>query len=352
MNPVKGRGTAENPTNRFEQFHYEHGDYVQYVPGEEEEQKSFTQFFIDPSKSIITQNNSPDVGFEYSVNPYRGCEHGCIYCFARPTHEYLGMSAGLDFETKILVKKNAPELLREKLASKSWNGDLINLSGITDCYQPVERKLKITRGILEVLSEFKNPFSIITKNALVTRDLDLIAPMAKINGAAVFLSITTLDSKLAEKMEPRTSHPEARLKAITKLREAGIPVGVMMAPVIPGLTDHEIPAVLSAISSAGAQFASYVPLRLPFVLDELFEGWLASHFPDRKQKVLNRIKEIRGGKLNDSNFGSRMRGEGIYAEHIRSMFHLYCRKEKLNESRLNLSSEHFKKPSPQGEFSF
>lgn len=350
MHPLRGRGTAENPTNRFEQFHYEHGDYVQHIPGEEEEAKTLTKFYIDPSKTILTQNDSPDVGFEFSVNPYRGCEHGCIYCFARPTHEYLGLSAGLDFETKILIKKNAPELLREKLSSKSWKGDLINLSGITDCYQPIERKMKLTRGIVGVLSEFKNPFSIITKNALVTRDIDLIAPMAEMNAAMVMMSMTTLDPKLAEKMEPRTSHPESRLRAVEKLREAGIPVGVMVAPIIPGLNDHEMPAILKAVASAGAIAAGYVPLRLPFVLDELFQSWLMDHFPDRKEKVLNRIREIRGGKLNDSQFGSRMRGEGIYAEQIRSMFHLYCKKEGLNSKRINLSSEHFKKPSPQGEF--
>jgi DNA repair photolyase len=352
MNPLKGRGTAENPTNRFEHFHYVEGDYVQHVPGEEEEHRPLTRFYIDPSKSILTKNNSPDVGFDFSVNPYRGCEHGCIYCFARPTHEYLGLSAGLDFETKILIKKNAPELLREKLLSKSWQGDAINLSGITDCYQPIERKFKLTRGIIEVLKEFKNPFTIITKNALVTRDIDLLAPMAEINAVGVFISVTTLDPKLAERMEPRTSHPHAKLKAIEKLAEAGIPVGSMLAPVIPGLTDHEMPSILKAVNSAGAKFVGYSLLRLPYVLDELFESWLVDHFPDRKEKVLNRIREIRGGKLNNSDFGSRMRGEGIYAEQLRAMFHLYCRKENLNQVRLNLSSKHFKKPVPQGEFEF
>jgi DNA repair photolyase len=350
MNPFKGRGTSDNPTNRFEQFHYEEGEYVQHVPGEDEEHRPLTRFYIDPSKTILTQNDSPDVGFEYSVNPYRGCEHGCIYCFARPTHEYLGMSAGLDFETKILIKKNAPELLREKLMSRSWKGELINLSGITDCYQPIERKLKLTRSIIEVLSEFRNPFSIITKNSLVTRDIDLLKPMAEINGVMVMISVTTLDPKLAEKMEPRTSHPIARLKAIEKLSEAGIPVGTLVAPIIPGLTDHEMPGILKAVSSAGAKTAGYVPLRLPYVLDDLFQLWLEDHFPDRKEKVLNRIREIRGGKLNNSEFGSRMRGEGIYADNLRAMFHLYTKKENLNQTRINLSSEHFKKPSPQGEF--
>lgn len=352
MTTIHGRGTALNPTNRFEETYIEEGEFVQHVPGEEEVHKPRSKFFIDPSKTILTQNNSPDVGFEYSVNPYRGCEHGCIYCFARPTHEYLGLSAGLDFETKILVKKNAPELLREKLQSNKWKGELINLSGITDCYQPVERNFKLTRQIIEVLSEFRNPFNILTKNALVTRDIDLIKPMAEMNAASVFISVTTLDPKVSEKMEPRTSHPVARLKAIEKLAENNIPVGVMVAPVIPGLTDHEMPSILKAISDAGAQFTGYVPLRLPYVLDDLFVNWLSEHFPDRKEKVLNRIKEIRGGKLNDGNFGSRMTGEGVYADNLKTMFELYSRKFGLNKKRLNLSSEHFRKPKLQGEFEF
>lgn len=347
---VKGRGTGQNPTNRFERLHIEGGEFVQETFEEEEKPRILTKFYNDPSRTILTKNNSPDVGFEYSVNPYRGCEHGCIYCYARPSHEYLGLSAGLDFETKILVKTNAPELLREQLASKKWNGDLINLSGITDCYQPIERKLQLTRSILEVLTDFKNPFSIITKNALVTRDIDIIRPMAEINAAAVFMSVTTLDQNLADKLEPRTSRPTARLKAIEKLAEAGIPVGVMVAPVIPGLNDHEMPAILKAVTSAGARFAGYVTLRLPYALDDLFMNWLRENFPARKEKVLNRIREIRGGELNNSEFGKRMRGEGKYADHLSNMFQIYTKKEGLNETRLNLTSEHFKKPSPQGEF--
>lgn len=351
MKAWKGRGTAENPTNRFEELHYETGDYVQYVPGEEGTNPR-TKFYLDPSKTILTKNNSPDVGFDYSVNPYRGCEHGCIYCFARPTHEYLGLSAGLDFETQILIKHKAPELLRVKLMSKSWEGEPINLSGITDCYQPIERKFELTRRVIEVLKEFNNPLTIITKNALVTRDIDLLAPMAEKNLVKVFISVTTLDSKLAQVMEPRTSHPKARLEAIQKLRKAGISVGSMVAPVIPGLTDHEMPAILKAVSEHGASAAGYVPLRLPYVLDDLFINWLETHFPDRKEKVLNRIKEIRGGKLNDSDFGSRMRGEGIYAEQLRSMFEMFSAKYGLNQDKFILSREHFKKPTAQTEFDF
>lgn len=350
MEPIKGRGTALNPTSRFESIDVDN-EYA-HETFEQEVSRPLTKFYIDPSRTIVTKNDSPDVGMEYTMNPYRGCEHGCIYCFARPTHEYLDMSAGLDFETKILVKKNAPELLREKINSKSWMGETITMSGITDCYQPIERKMKITRGLIEVLSDFKNPFSILTKNSLVTRDIDLIQPMAEINAAAVFISVTTLDHKLCEKMEPRTSHPTSRLKAIEKLTEAGIPVGVMVAPLIPGLTDHELPGILKSISSAGAKYAGMVPLRLPYVLDDLFIKWLDDHFPDRKDKILNRIREIRGGKLNDGNFGTRMRGEGIYANNLHAMFKLYTKKEGLNKTRLNLSSSEFKRPTPQGEFLF
>ena len=341
--PHKGRGTSVNPTNRFESVDIVVDEYVEADP-DGPSPSPRTQFIPDSSRSILTQNNSPDVGFEFSVNPYRGCEHGCVYCFARPTHEYLGMSAGLDFETKIMVKENAASLLREKLLSKSWKPEVINLSGVTDCYQPIERKLKLTRACLEVLTDFRNPFTIITKNSLVLRDLDILKEMSQFNGVKVMISVTTLDSKLATVMEPRTSHPLSRLKTIETLAQAGIPVGAMIAPVIPGLTDHEMPAILKAVAQAGATQVGYVPLRLPYVLDELFTNWLEEHFPDRKERVLNRIKEIRGGKLNNSEFGSRMRGEGIYAEQIRSMFHLYSRKENLNQMRTELSVEHFRRP--------
>lgn len=346
---IKGRGTSANPVGRFEKMNIEEGDYVQHSY-EEVTTSPRTHFYVDPSRSILTKNDSPDVGFDFSVNPYRGCEHGCIYCFARPTHEYLGLSAGLDFETKIFVKKNAAALLREKLMSKSWVPQTINISGVTDCYQPVERSLKLTRACLEVLVEFKNPFSIITKNHLVTRDIDLLKQVADIPAVMVLISVTTLDPRLAEKMEPRTSHPAARLRAIEKLAQAGIPVGAMVAPVVPGLTDHEMPTILKAVKSAGATVAGYVPLRLPYGLDDLFVNWLDEHYPDRKDKILNRIREIRGGKLNDSQFGSRMRGDGIYAEQLRSMFHLYAKKEGLNQKDIDLSAEHFKRPSPQVSF--
>src|SRR5439155_20505332 len=271
-----------------------------------------TQYFRDATKTIIAHNQSPDVGFETSINPYRGCEHGCIYCFARPTHEYLGLSAGLDFESKIMVKPDAPKLLEAELSSPKWKPQTLIMSGVTDPYQPVERKLRITRGCLEVLARFRNPVAIITKNGLVTRDLDLLHELATYNAAAVNISVTSLDSKLQRVLEPRTSLPEARLDAISQLRAAGIPTGVMVAPIIPGLTDHEVPRILEACANAGAQFAGYTVVRLPWAVAPLFEHWLEEHFPDRKEKVLGRIRHLRGnGRLNNPKWHTRITGEGI-----------------------------------------
>ena len=304
-----------------------------------------TQFFKDQSDSIINYNDSPDVGFEASVNPYRGCEHGCIYCYARPFHEYLGFSAGLDFETKIMVKENAPELLRRELASPKWKPKVIALSGVTDCYQPVERKLKLTRRCLEVLADFRNPVAIVTKNHLVTRDLDILGELARHDAAAVFISITTLDTELRRVMEPRTSPPASRLAAIEILSKAGIPAGVLVAPVIPGLTDHEMPSIIAAAVKAGAQFAGYVLLRLPHAVAPLFEQWLTSHFPEKKEKVLNRIRAVRGGELYDARFGKRMVGEGIFAEQIKALFEVACRKAGLENHRPKLSISAFRRPT-------
>jgi DNA repair photolyase len=298
----------------------------------------------DASRSLITFNDSPDVGFDASINPYRGCEHGCIYCYARPYHEYLGFSAGLDFETKILVKEDAPALLRAELASPKWKPKVVAISGVTDAYQPIERRLQLTRRCLEVLAEFRNPVVIVTKNHLVTRDVDVLKELASFNAAAVCVSVTTLDAELARVMEPRTSTPAHRLEAIRTLADAGVPVRVLAAPIIPGLTDHEIPSIIEAASEAGARHAGYVVLRLPHGVGELFEGWLEEHFPDRKKKVLNRLREMRGGKLNDSNFGSRMKGEGVFAEQIRSMFKLACRKAGIAAGALELSTNEFRRP--------
>src|SRR3989440_2472703 len=275
------RGAATNPPNRFEKIHLEPD--ADWNP--EDDPLPRTQFYRDRTSTIISYNDSPDVGFEASVNPYRGCEHGCIYCYARPFHEYLGFSSGLEFETKIMVKEDAPKLLREELSSPKWKPKVIAMSGVTDCYQPVERRLKLTRGCLEVLAEFRNPVAMVTKNLLVTRDIDVLSQMARHQGAAVFISLTTLDTELRKVMEPRTSPPAARLAAIRALSQAGIPVGVLHAPIIPGLTDHEIPSLVAAAVEAGAEYACYVVLRLPYAVAPLFEQWLTQHFPEKKDKV-------------------------------------------------------------------
>jgi DNA repair photolyase len=342
---IRGRGASENPANRFEALHLERDE--EWNP--DEDTAPGTLLFRDTTSSIINYNDSPDVGFETSVNPYRGCEHGCIYCFARPTHEYLGFSAGLDFESRIMVKEDAPSLLRKELSSRRWKPQVIVMSGVTDCYQPIERRLKITRRCLEVLAEFGNPVAIITKNVLVARDIDILSSLAARNAAAVNISVTTLDATLTPKLEPRAPLPDARLGVIRRLSEAGVPVGVLVAPVIPALTDHEMPSILAAAVEAGAQWAGYVPLRLPFGIKGLFETWLQQHFPDRKEKVLNRVRAMRGGKLNDPRFGTRMRGEGVFAEQLESLFVLSCRKAGLTAPRPELSTASFRVPSSASE---
>ena len=313
-------------------------------------QRPKTVIHIEQARSIISHNDSPDIGFEQSINPYRGCEHGCIYCYARPTHEYLGWSAGLDFESRILVKHDAPEHLRRELGSASWNPDTIALSGVTDCYQPVERRLRLTRRCLEVLTEFRNPVGIVTKNSLVTRDVDVLSELARHRAVTVYVSLTTLDSALRAILEPRTSPPAARLRAIRTLAQAGIPVGVMVAPVIPAVNDHEIPHLLAAAAEAGAGFAGKVVLRLPHAVAPLFEDWLDRHFPDRKEKVLGQLRALRGGRLNDPRFGSRMRGEGLFAEQISRLFEVGCRKAGLMSRGPELSTVAFRRVEPgQGE---
>src|SRR5947208_6831247 len=347
--PIRGRGASWSPANRFEKLHVDLTDVdcVDVGPVSEEQPRRATQYFCDGTKSIITRNNSPDVGFEASVNPYRGCEHGCIYCYARPTNEYLGFSAGLDFESKIMVKMDAPELLKVELESPRWKPQVVVMSGVTDPYQPVEKKLRITRGCLEVLAKFRNPVAIITKNRLVTRDIDFLRELATCNAAAVNISVTSLDSKLQRVLEPRTSLPEARLDAINQLRAAGIPTGVMVAPIIPGLTDHEVPKILKACANAGAQFAGYTVVRLPWAVAPLFEHWLEEHFPDRKEKILGRIRDLRGnGRLNNSQWRTRMTGEGIFAEQIASLFKIGCRRAGIGE-RPKLSTVAFRRTKEQ-----
>ena len=339
---LRGRGSASNPKNRFESL-----ARVLEPMDADEVSSPATQFFPDRSKSIIATNDSPDVGFDASINPYRGCEHGCVYCYARPTHEYLGFSAGLDFETRIMVKERAPELLRQELSSPKWEPRVLAMSGVTDCYQPAEKRLELTRRCLGVLLEFRNPVTVVTKNALVVRDIDLLSELAKHQCAAVFISLTTLDEKLSGLMEPRASRPARRLAAIEALARASIPVGFLLAPMIPGLTDSEAPAVARAAAGAGARYAGYVALRLPHGVKELFETWLEQHYPRKKDKVINRVRAVRSGKLNDPRFHNRMKGEGIFAEQMAALFRVACRKAGIHERAPHLSTEQFRRSTEQ-----
>lgn len=341
--PIHGRGSATNPPNRFVPL------YREAIPGwtEEDDPSPRTRFFKDTSRTILNTNDSPDIPFEFSLNPYRGCEHGCSYCYARPTHEWLGLSPGLDFESQIFVKEDAAELLRKELASPKWVPQAVSMSGVTDPYQPVERRLQITRRCLEVFAEFRNPVGIVTKSALVSRDRDLLGELARYNAAHVFLSVTTLDPELARDMEPRAATPAARLRTLRELSDAGIPVGVLVAPVIPGLTDHEAPAILQAAHEAGARMAGYVTLRLPFEVKNLFADWLERHYPERKERVLGRMREARGGKLNDSTFGRRMRGEGEWADVFSRLFKLHRERLGLDGRGMDLSAEHFTNGRPR-----
>ena len=334
------RGALISPANRFEKISFERDEEI----SDEEYPVAKTEFFKDTSKSIISYNDSPDIGFETSLNPYRGCEHGCVYCYARPTHEYFGLSSGVDFESKIFVKTEAAQLLKKELAHPKWKPQVIVMSGVTDCYQPFEKKFEITRRCLEVLLEFRNPVGIITKNRLVTRDIDIFKQMAEYHGACVTISVTTLDAKLARAMEPRASTPQNRLAAIEALAQAGVPVTVNVAPIVPGLTDHEIPSIIKKAASAGASGAAYTVLRLPYAVKDLFEAWLKEYYPDRKDKVLNRIKELRGGVLYDSGFGQRMSGQGLFADHIRDMFDMSIKRAGLSQRRLRLSASSFRNP--------
>jgi DNA repair photolyase len=352
--PIRGRGAAYNPPNRFEMIEFvPDGDTLDADLMEDELPLPRTQFLRDTTKTIIARNDSPDIGFSASINPYRGCEHGCVYCYARPFHEYLGMSAGVDFETKIFVKQGAPALLRAELMKKSYEPEVIAISGVTDPYQPVERKLRVTRGCLEVLAEFRNPLTIITKNHLVTRDIDIFTDLAADDAVAVNLSITTLDEKLQRVMEPRTSVPKRRLAAVEKLAAAGIPVGIMVAPIVPGITDEEVGDILNAARDAGAQWAGYVMLRLPHAVAPLFEDWLTHHYPERKEKVLNRVRAMRGGKLYDSKWGERGRGTGEFADQIGALFRAARRKAGYDdERRPQLSTSAFRRPHPHGQLGF
>lgn len=340
---IAGRGAAIDPPNRFERLHIEPDPDCD----PEERPDPRTQFFYDATESLLTKNESPDVGFSYGLNSYRGCEHGCAYCFARPYHEYLGWSSGLEFESKILVKLRAPELLWRELSKPKWQAQPIAMSGATDCYQPAERKFRITRGCLQVCAELRHPIFIITKNALVTRDLDVLSELARHHCIGVHVSVTSLDTELAGKLEPRASRPAARLRAIRELSAAGIPVGAMVAPIIPGLTDHEMPAILEAVAEAGAKRAGYVLLRLPFAVKDIFTRWLEDHAPSKKARVLDRLLALRDGKLYTAEWGRRMTGDGIFAEQLSRLFEVTARRLGLNQEEFALSTEHFRKPGEQ-----
>jgi DNA repair photolyase len=336
----RGRGARSNPETEFEPLH------IDFAPGElddDELRRIDTKYLKDPAQSILSENDSPDVPFRYSINPYRGCEHGCLYCYARPSHEYLGFSAGLDFETRILVKENAPDLLAERFQSKNWTPTPIWLSGNTDPYQPVERELELTRRLLTVFAHHRNPVGLITKNGLLPRDLDILEEMASWNGVRVTVSVTTLKNELAGAMEPRTARPPLRLRVIEQCAEAGIPVGVNVAPIVPGLTDEEVPRILEAAAERGATSAGYTVLRLPGAVQELFVDWLDRHAPNRKSRVLKRMRSLRGDDLNDTEFGVRMTGTGLWADTIDDLFSLACKKHGLDGPSESLNTEAFRR---------
>jgi len=343
----RGRAAAVNPVNRFERFRLEE-DFGALT--EDERRAVPTIYFEDASRSILSRNESPDVPFTYGINVYRGCEHGCAYCYARPTHEFLGFSSGLDFETRIMIKQDAPALLEKAFQRRSWQPQVVAMSGNTDPYQPVERKLALTRRCLEVFLRHRNPVSIITKNHLVTRDLDLLRELARLNLVTVTLSVTSLLPDLIGKMEPRTSRPAARLSAIKTMAENGIPTGVNVAPIIPGLNDEAIPAIMKAAAQCGATYAGYQMVRLPGTTTEVFTDWVRRSFPDRAEKVLSRIRRTHGGELDDSTFRRRMRGEGPWARIAARLFTMTCASTGLNRVVPVLSTEHFRR-LPAGQLS-
>src|SRR5467141_3588535 len=343
----RGRGTQSNASGRFEPL-----ARVSYDDGWQslEDLPPFkTTVTIDTARKVITRNDSPDISFDRSINPYRGCEHGCVYCFARPTHAYLGLSPGLDFETKLFMKPEAPELLERELSAQDYTPRFIAIGTNTDPYQPIERRHAIMRRILEVLERCGHPVGIVTKSNLVTRDIDILARMAKRNLAKVAISVTTLDAKLARTMEPRASTPPKRLEALRQLSEAGIPATVMVAPVIPALNDSEIERILDAAAHAGVKEASYVLLRLPLEVRDLFREWLMANYPDRYRHVFTLIRDMRGGRDYDSQWGTRMKGTGPMAWMIGRRFEIACEKLGLNKRRSKLTTDHFARPKRSGQ---
>lgn len=339
--PRRGRGAAYNPPTRFDPL------YVVEDPSaldEESLRQVPTAFFRDHTRTALARNDSPDIPFTFSLNPYRGCEHGCVYCYARPSHEYLGFSAGLDFETKILVKPDAPELLERTFRLASWSPDPVSLSGNTDPYQPVEKKLALTRRCLDIFLKYRNPVTVITKNHLITRDLDILGELASMNLVHVTISITSLRPELTGILEPRTARPALRLKTIEELAARDISVGVNVAPIIPGLTDEEVPAILTQAVASGASMAHYQILRLPGPVKDLFTDWLQRNFPDRAGKVLARMRDIHGPEMSDNRFGIRMIGSGEWAETIDALFKLTCRRLGLKKKKLELATHLFRRP--------
>ena len=346
-----GRGAADNPQGRFEHQEREAVDDGWEREGEEERARR-TEVTLTQARSIISRNDSPDIPFTQSINPYQGCEHGCIYCYARPSHAYLGLSPGLDFETKLFAKANAAQLLRAELSRSDYRCEIISLGANTDPYQPIERKYRITRGIVEVLSEFNHPFGIVTKSALVERDLDLLSPMARKGLVHVFVSIGTLDHELMRRLEPRTTAPARRLEVLRALCEAGIPCGVLVAPIIPFLNDQDMEAVLEHSAASGANMAGYQILRLPFELKDLFKTWLERHYPLKAARIISQIRQMRGGRENDPRFGKRMSGEGIFAELQENRFRLACARHGFNrDGRDQLDTTRFESPAVAGQLS-
>ncbi|WP_462249811.1 PA0069 family radical SAM protein [Ekhidna sp.] len=342
MDYIKGKGAQINVSNKYSKYDIDTSD-LDGIDEELIDTKPQIEVFKETPKKIISTNNSPDVGMYTSINPYQGCEHGCIYCYARNSHEYWGFSAGIDFETKIIVKPEAPSLLENEFLKSSYKPRVIMLSGNTDCYQPLERKYQITRNLLKVFNKYQNPVGIITKNALVVRDLDLLKELASNKLVQVIFSITSMDEKLRQKLEPRTASATKKFKAMETLASEGIPVGVMNAPLIPGLNHHEIPTILKNSANSGADFASYTVVRLNGQISKIFKDWLVKNFPDRSTKVWNQIQELHGGSVNDSNFGRRMRGEGKIAEVIRNLFEVSKRKYFEGRAFQPLSIAHFRK---------
>ena len=345
----KGRGASINPEGRFEQALREAFDDGWEGTLEDDVRRPQTTVTAERVKSIISRNDSPDIAFAQSINPYRGCEHGCIYCYARPSHAYLNLSPGLDFETRLFAKVNAAQVLREELAKPGYVCSAITIGANTDAYQPAERSWKITRAVLEVAAQCNQPVNIITKNALVERDLDILAPMAEKGLASVFVSVTTLDHDLARRMEPRASAPARRIEAIRRLAQAGVPVGVMVAPVVPVLTDAETEHILEAASRAGAQSAGYVLMRLPYEVKTLFKDWLAQHYPLKAAHVMSRVKQMRDGRENDPRFGTRMRGSGEFADLLKLRFGSACKRLRLNLERRALDTTQFRSPRLDGQ---